>query len=77
MTQTLDATYEGQVLRPDQPVELAPNTRVRIAIETLDSPPRTASFRPTISSPTSMAQLPRPIAEALLDPSYAIALSSQ
>lgn len=33
MTQTLYATYDGEVLRPDEPVPLAPNTRVRVIIE--------------------------------------------
>jgi hypothetical protein len=33
MSQTLDATFDGRVFRPDQPIELAPNTRVRITIE--------------------------------------------
>jgi predicted DNA-binding antitoxin AbrB/MazE fold protein len=33
MSQTLDATYDGNVFRPDQPIELEPNTRVRITIE--------------------------------------------
>lgn len=33
MTQTLDATFDGSVFRPDQPIELEPNTRVRITIE--------------------------------------------
>ena len=33
MSQTLDATFDGNVFRPDQPIELEPNTRVRITIE--------------------------------------------
>lgn len=33
MSQTLDATFDGTVFRPDQPIELKPNTRVRITIE--------------------------------------------
>jgi predicted DNA-binding antitoxin AbrB/MazE fold protein len=33
MNQTLEATFDGQVFRPDQPIELEPNTRVRITIE--------------------------------------------
>ena len=33
MTQTLNATFDGNVFRPDQPIELEPNTRVRITIE--------------------------------------------
>ena len=33
MSQTLDATFDGNVFRPDQPIKLEPNTRVRITIE--------------------------------------------
>lgn len=33
MSQTLDATFDGNVFRPDQPIELEPNMRVRITIE--------------------------------------------
>ena len=33
MSQTLNATFDGTVFRPDQPIELEPNTRVRITIE--------------------------------------------
>jgi hypothetical protein len=42
MSQTLDATFDGSVFRPDQPIELEPNTRVRITIEptlTSEQPP--------------------------------------
>ncbi len=34
MTTTLTATYDGKVLRLDEPIELEPNTRVTITIET-------------------------------------------
>ena len=33
MSQTLDAIFDGNVFRPDQPIQLEPNTRVRITIE--------------------------------------------
>ncbi len=33
MSQTLDATFDGHVFRPEQLIELEPNTRVRITIE--------------------------------------------
>jgi predicted DNA-binding antitoxin AbrB/MazE fold protein len=33
MSQTLEATFDGSVFRPDEPIELKPNTRVRITIE--------------------------------------------
>jgi predicted DNA-binding antitoxin AbrB/MazE fold protein len=33
MSQTLEATFDGEVLRPDEPIDLEPNTRVQITIE--------------------------------------------
>ena len=32
MTKTLEATFDGAVFRPDEPVELQPNTRVQIIV---------------------------------------------
>ena len=37
MTKTLEAIFDGEVLRPDEPIELEPNTRVRLTIESLDT----------------------------------------
>lgn len=34
MTTTVYATFDGNVLRPEGPLELPPNTRVRVTIET-------------------------------------------
>lgn len=34
MTTTVFATFDGEVLRPEAPVTLEPNTRVRVTIET-------------------------------------------
>ncbi len=34
MTKTLDAVYDGKVFRPEEPLDLEPNIRVRITIET-------------------------------------------
>jgi predicted DNA-binding antitoxin AbrB/MazE fold protein len=34
MTETIEATFDGSVFRPEQPVKLKPNTRVRIIFET-------------------------------------------
>ncbi len=51
MTTTVYATFDGEVLRPDEPVCLAANTRVRVTIETegaVDQP--TASFLRTAQS---------------------------
>ncbi len=33
MDKILDATYDGEVFRPDEPVDLASNTKVKIVIE--------------------------------------------
>ena len=38
MTTTLEATFDGQVLRPDKPLDLEPNTRVRVTIESREKP---------------------------------------
>jgi AF2212-like protein len=38
MTRTVNATFDGEVLRPDEPVDLEPNTRVRVTIEAAASP---------------------------------------
>ncbi len=34
MVKTIEATYDGKVFRPDDPVGLEPNTHVRLTIET-------------------------------------------
>ena len=45
MSQMLYATFDGEVLRPEGPVPLAPNTRVRVVIEeTENAPAQPASF---------------------------------
>lgn len=36
MSQTVDAFYDGQVIRPTEPVNLEPNTRVRVRIERIE-----------------------------------------
>ncbi len=33
MTKTLEAIYDGEVLRPQEPLDIAPDTRVRVTIE--------------------------------------------
>lgn len=34
MSTTLYAMFDGEVLRPDEPLAIAPNTRVRLILET-------------------------------------------
>ena len=36
MSQTVEATFDGSVFRPHEPIKLEPNTRVRITIEPAD-----------------------------------------
>jgi predicted DNA-binding antitoxin AbrB/MazE fold protein len=33
MSKTLEAVFDGEVLRPDEPIDLEPNTRARVTIE--------------------------------------------
>jgi len=44
MSQTIEAVYDGAVLRPDTELALEPNTRVRLTVEVL---------RPTTTAPAS------------------------
>jgi predicted DNA-binding antitoxin AbrB/MazE fold protein len=37
MARTINAVYDGSVLKPEEPLELAPHTRVRLRIEALTS----------------------------------------
>ena len=37
MTKTLHALYDGKVLRPEEPLNLRPNIRVRITVETSEA----------------------------------------
>jgi predicted DNA-binding antitoxin AbrB/MazE fold protein len=43
MTETIEALYDGEVFRPTEPIALAPNTRVRVIIESLPLAERTDS----------------------------------
>ncbi|HWO02442.1 MAG TPA: antitoxin family protein [Blastocatellia bacterium] len=33
MSRTVEATFDGEVLRPDEPLDLEPNTRVLVTVE--------------------------------------------
>lgn len=51
MANVIEATFDGNVILPDEPLELEPNTRVRIVIEAvLPSEERAASFLDTALS---------------------------
>ena len=40
MSKTLEAIFDGDVFRPDEPVGLPPNTRVRLTVESAEAPER-------------------------------------
>jgi hypothetical protein len=44
MIRSIEAVFDGATLRPDEPIELPPNTRVRLTIETLEPPSQPSSF---------------------------------
>lgn len=51
MVRTIEAVFDGEVLRPETALALEPNTRVRITIETVEpSPPKAKSFLDTARS---------------------------
>jgi len=51
MIKTLHAVFDGEMLCPEEPVELEPNTRVRITIEPTEIPQTKAhSFLQTARS---------------------------
>lgn len=43
MVKTIEAVFDGQVLRPEGPLVLEPNTCVRITIETVEPTPVSAT----------------------------------
>lgn len=47
MTQTLEAIFDGLILRPLEPLELAPNTRVTVVLTV----PDVAAGHPTVHLP--------------------------
>lgn len=50
MTKTLEAIFDGEVLRLEEPLELDPNTRVRVTIETAAPEVQEGSFLRTARS---------------------------
>jgi hypothetical protein len=50
MRTTLYATFDGEVFRPEGSVDVPPNTRVRIIIDSADAQERPASFLSTARS---------------------------
>lgn len=51
MSRTVEAVFDGEVIRPDEPLDLEPNTRVRITVEDkLTAEPKRRSFLRTARS---------------------------
>ena len=51
MVQTLEAVFDGEVLHPDEPLAIEPNTRGRLVIETVpEAKSQPASFLRTARS---------------------------
>ena len=50
MSQTVEAIYDGAVLRPEKALELAPNTRVRVTVEVVTPIEKKGSFLKTARS---------------------------
>jgi predicted DNA-binding antitoxin AbrB/MazE fold protein len=45
MSNTIEAVFDGKVFRPEQTVELKPNTRVEITVTIKNVPENTKEFR--------------------------------
>jgi predicted DNA-binding antitoxin AbrB/MazE fold protein len=66
MTITVDATFVSGVLRPDQPLPLAENSRVRIVVESAESAvDRTAGILPWKGDPALLERI-------AMDPEFGI-----
>lgn len=51
LQRTVTAIFDGEVLRPDEPLDLEPNTRVQITIEVIAAPAeKTLSLLDTAAS---------------------------
>jgi len=44
MAKSIEAVFDGVSLRPTEPLELPPNARVRVTIESLRTPGKVAPF---------------------------------
>ena len=51
MEKIVDATYDGEVVRFDEPVDLAKDTKVKVVIEEAPKPAATVPAAPMTGSP--------------------------
>jgi hypothetical protein len=59
MAIVIDATFDGEVFRPTQPVELQPNTPVRLTFEANSSQENAQPPGPVMGKPYSFFELAR------------------
>ena len=59
MTTTIDATFDGEVFRPSQPVALEPNTPVKLTVETTSLPKANNEQIPKTGKPYSFFDVAR------------------
>ena len=69
----VEATFDGEVLRPDEPIELEPNTRVRVTIEVIQKPEESVSvldvaLSPQFGWPTRLGNQYRELSVRQMDP---------
>ena len=50
MTTTIEAVFDGEVLRPDHPLDLEPNTRVTLVVTAPDASEPSGNFLDTAIS---------------------------
>jgi hypothetical protein len=61
MTTTIEATFDGEVFRPNQPVALEANTAVTLTVETATTPKPTEEAKVTKGTPYSFFDVARSI----------------
>ena len=59
MSQTLTAVFDGDVLRPDSPLNLEPNTRYVITIQSVEQPVTLENAWDVLEAMTGTVEAPR------------------
>lgn len=62
MSTTIEATFDGEVFRPSQPVALEPNTPVKLIVETASAPSMAGETTQKTGQPYSFFDMARSIA---------------
>ncbi len=61
MTTVIDATFDGQVFRPSQPVSIEPNSKVRLIVESAEPTNQPSENAPKLGEPYSFLKVLRSI----------------